>query len=97
MPGLITTGIPVPDPQRDELRTMFASAAYLTLREILSAHCAEAQAAFANASMYGTEAAGIHVDEAKNKALRFNAALDVLDSIEQKADEWYRITLEQGR
>lgn len=97
MPSIIANRFPIADAEKDQLRTMFASPAWSTLREIVSARCVEAQAHYLDASMYETENASDAAATAKASAKRFNTTMDVLDEAEKNMDEWYRITLEQRR
>lgn len=76
---------------------MFASPGWLILREVLSAHCVEAQVAFLDASLYSSENAVDKATTSKEAATRFNTAMDVLDEMQGKVEEWHRITLEQRR
>ena len=87
MPSLTTTPVPLEQAQQDQLRTMFASPAFGTLREIISAHCTKWQAEYLEASLYSTEVAEGKADHAKTEAARFNTALDVLDFIQEKGEE----------
>jgi len=89
--------VPIEPSQTDQLRTLFASPGWTVLREVLSAHCVESQCAFLDASMYNGETATGTAAIAKDVAVRFNTALDVLDVVQGNMDEWYRITLEQRR
>ena len=88
---------PLSQEEIDKLRTLFASQEFLTLREILAAHCTEEQVRYMDASLYPTESASQAADQAKTAARRYNEVVEVLDWIEGKMDEWYRITLEQRR
>lgn len=97
MKSIETVRVPVEPTQQDNLRTLFASPGWLILREILSAHCVESQAAFLDASMYESENASDKATSAKDAAVRFNTALDVLDGIQGNVDEWFRIMIEQRR
>lgn len=97
MQSISTTRVPIEKEQSDQLQTLFASPGWLTLREILSAHCVEAQAAFMDASMYPNENADNRATSEKAKAVGYNIALDILDLVQSNMEEWYRITLEQRR
>ncbi len=76
---------------------MFASPSYAALREIISAHCTKWQVEYLEASLYSNEVAQGKADHAKTQAARFNTTLDVLDWIQEKGEEWFRINLEQRR
>lgn len=97
MKSLEVVRIPLEQTQQDQLRTLFASPGWLILREVLSAHCVEAQAEFLDASMYENDVATGRASAAQTKAKLFNDTLDVLDGLQGKMDEWYRINLEQRR
>lgn len=97
MQSISTIKIQIEQAQQDQLRTLFASPGWTVLREVLSAHCVEAQAAFMDASMYATENATVKADAERAKAMGYNMTLDVLDAVEGNMEEWYRITLEQRR
>lgn len=97
MQSISATRVPIEQAQQDQLRTLFASPGWNVLREILSSHCAEAQAAYMDASMYVTENATNKATAEKARAVDYNTTLDVLDAVQEKMDEWYRITLEQRR
>lgn len=97
MQSISATKVPIEPKQQDNLRTLFASPGWLILREVLSAHCNEAQAAFLDASMYATENASDKATDEKAKAIAYNMTLDVLDLVQSNEEEWYRITLEQRR
>lgn len=91
---IVATKYPIEPPQADLLRTMFASPAYTTLKEILAAHCAFAQVEYSNRSCYENENAQEQASSAQKRAVRLRATLDVLDDIEGKMEEWFRIKLE---
>lgn len=95
--SILTTRIPVDQKQRDGLRTMFASGDYLTLREVISAHCVEAQIDSGNKALYANENAKLQSEASKTRAAQFNTVLDVLDFLERNGEEWFRISLEQRR
>lgn len=95
--NVIATPHPIEESQKDQLRTLFASPAYGLLREILVAHCTQHQVAFVNKSMYENENAIAQADDARVQASRFNGVLDVLDDIQKKEEQWFRINLDQRR
>lgn len=97
MPSLTAISVPLEPAQQDQLRTMFNSPAFMSLREIISAHCTKWQADYLEFSLYATDQAEQKAAEAKLEAMKFNLTLDVLDFIQEKGDQWFRITLEQRR
>jgi hypothetical protein len=97
MKNVLSTKIPIDEPQKDQLRTLFASPAYLLLREVIVAHCTEHQMDFANKSMYANENAKEQAEVARSQASRFMGALDVLDDLQKIEDQWFRIALETRR
>lgn len=96
MQTLTATKIPVEPEQADKLRVLFATPAYGTLREILVGRCALAQVEFMNTSLYQNDNADTRALEARAKAIGYNLVLDVLDDIQAKEQEWFRIKLETG-
>lgn len=95
MQSLVAKKIPLEPAQADQLKTLFASAGFGILREVIAAHCAVAQVDYMNSSLYETDNAENKALIAKLKAIEFNHALDVLDRLGQLEQEWFRINLEQ--
>lgn len=94
MNPIVANKYPIEPPQVDNLRTLFESPAYTTLKEIIVAHCVHAQVQFMNCSLYNNDNATVQAMEHQTQAARFNNALDVLDDLEGKMEEWFRIKLE---
>lgn len=97
MKSLQAVKVPLEQVQQDQLQTLFASPGWAILREVISAHCVSAQAEFLDAFLYDNEVAADRAKSAKAQAKLYNDALDVLDGLQGKMDEWYRINLEQRR
>jgi hypothetical protein len=96
MQTLVATKILVEPEQAEKLRSLFLTPAYGTLREIICGRCAEAQVEFMNTSLYQNDNADQRALEARAKAIGYNLVLDVLDDIQSKEQEWFRIKLETG-
>lgn len=97
MKAIETTRAYLDQAQEKELEKVFASIGFSTLREIIAAHCTEAIAAYASATLYNTEVAIDVATGEKDKAIRYNAALEILDLIQQRKEEWYRVNIEPRR
>lgn len=97
MKNVIATHIPIEDAQKDQLRTLFNSAGYALLREVIAAHCASHQVGFMNKAMYSNENAKAQAETDRQAAARFMETMDVLDGLEKIEDQWFRINLEQRR
>lgn len=90
---------PLVQQDKDKIQTVLANPGYLLLKEIIAAHCVVAQVDAMNASLYDKDNPNAQAvaSGAQAKAARLNAALDVLDEIEAKPDEWFKVTLEPRR
>lgn len=97
MQSIQTTKVQLEPQQQDALKTLFASPAWATLREVISAHCTEAQVQFLDTSMYDTESAIAKAAAARALASGYNITMDVLDGLQENSEEWYRITVETRR
>lgn len=95
MQPLLVVKTPIEPEQADQLKTLFASPGFSTLRDIITAQCMEQQAVFMNMTLYENENAENQALIAKLKAMEYNHALDVLDRLQQFEQEWFRIKLEQ--
>ena len=83
--------------QQEQLTALFSSPGWSVLRDVISAHCVEAQTNYLDASLYDTESAGDKAASDMALARKFNTTLDVLDAIQRNSDQWFRITIEPRR
>lgn len=89
---IVSIRLPVAAPQAE----LFATPAYLLLKEVLSAHCVYNQVEAMNAELYAqrNKTALELSNIAKVQAARYADCLSILDELEQKPDEWFKIKLE---
>lgn len=90
------TRIPIDGEQRRRLQGFHAQPGYQLLKDIIGAHAGEQQVAAMNAGLYA-QISNIATEDVKNairKAAEYSRALDILDEIEQKEEEWFTAKLE---
>lgn len=94
---VIVTRQPVDATQQGSLRSLFSSAGFSLLKELVAAQCIDKQVEAMNRQLYPANptAAEDAVEYAK-AAVRFNNALDVLLDLE-KNDDWWTVKLESTR
>lgn len=82
--------------QQKRLAELFGSPGLALLKEIISAHAAEHQIKALNAGLYydNTERAQFDMTAGIRKAGEYNHALDVLDDLSAKQEEWFTAKLE---
>lgn len=98
MPHTIhTTHLPADATQRENIKTLLVSPGFQTFKEMVAAHCIQAQADSMNASLYETDAAAQEQGHTAKKAKTLNQFLDFLDDFEKKEEMWFTIKLEHRR
>lgn len=81
-----------------DLEKLFGSSGYSTLKEIIVSKCLVEQMHYLQRSMYPDKGQNNEMaEECRKKAEQINAALDLLDDIEKKNQEWAVVTLEPSR
>lgn len=91
--------MPVTKEDAGQIQTTFASAGYLLLKEVIAAHCVDRQVQAMNVGLYDATnpAADAATKAAKAAAARYKSVLDVLDELEGKPDDWFKVKLEPRR
>lgn len=99
MPVTITaTRLPADATQKGNLQTLLAHPGYSLLKEIVAAHCINAQVDMANSALYpDNQNAQAKALAMQDKAKNYAACLDILDEIGEKEEEWYTVKLEHRR
>lgn len=97
MHTLLANSTPIEPKQAEDLRALFTSPGYAVLREIIAGHCAAAQVQFMNTSLYDNENAAAQGKEFLERAIQFNAALDVIDLVAASEEKWVRTQVETKR
>jgi len=82
--------------QRKRLQGLHAQPGYQLLKEIIGAHASEQQVVAMNAGLYAqiSDIATEDTKSAIHKAAEYSRALDILDEIEQKEEEWFTAKVE---
>lgn len=94
---IIVTRPAVGATQRADLEKLFASPSYLLLREIVASRCIAHQAEAMNAALYpDNEDAKVRFEVERQKASDCNKVLDMLDDLQEKAEEWTVVKLEHA-
>jgi hypothetical protein len=93
---IVFTRIPIDGDQRKRIQGLHAQPGYQLLKEIIGAHASEEQVKAMNAGLYAqiSDIAREDVENAIRKAAEYSRALDILDEIEQKEEEWFTAKLE---
>lgn len=96
MPATIVATREAADPtRRADLEKLFASPAFLFLKEMVAARCALHQTEAMNAALYqDNPEAAAKAESERNKASDCNKVLDMLDDLSRKEDEWFTVKLE---
>lgn len=82
--------------QQKRLAELFGSPGFALLKEIIASHAAEQQVKALNAGLYydSTDRAQFDMTAGIRKAAEYNHALDVLDELGAKQEEWFTAKLE---
>lgn len=93
---IIFSKVPMDQEQMKKLAEVFAHPGYSLLKEIIGAHASEEQVRAMNAGLY-TDFSEDAREDAKNavvKSIGFSKALDILDEISMRQEEWFTAKLE---
>lgn len=94
---IITSRLPAGTTQRADLEKMFASPAYIFLKEMVVSKCVIHQVESMNAGLYPQNDDAVAKHEAeKGKAAVLKSLLDMLDDIEKNEQEWFTVKLEHA-
>ncbi len=82
--------------QQKRLAELFAHSGYALLKTIIGAHASEQQVSAMNAGLYAgmSSVAKDDTNAAVNKATAYSQALDILDELELKQEQWFTAKLE---
>lgn len=85
---------PATSSQRADLEKLFASPAFLLLKEVIASHCITAQVKAMNAGLHpDSEAATAEKAGEELKAIHYNLALDLLDDLSKNDSKWFTVQL----
>lgn len=96
---ILFSQIPLDGGQRERLGALFVSPGYVLLKEILTAHAIKRQIQALNAGLYA-DTDPLPADDARKmmqRAVQYNCAIDALDDLERKHDEWFVAKLDPRR
>lgn len=81
--------------RRADLEKLFASPAFLFLKEMVASRCVLHQTEAMNAALYQDNIeADVKAEYERKKAADFNKVLDLLDDLGKKEEEWFTVKLE---
>lgn len=97
--AILFHGAPFDKRQNDQVRSAIGHEGYQLLREAIAANAVKLHVEALNAGVYSrtSEDAKAKVELLTEQAALYARALDVLDEMEKKPDQWFKAELKAGR